>query len=109
VGFFFGLGAGAVAIAAFGLVMGLIALPAIFFGVQRVPVWLLVLLGTPTICIMVTAPFWYAIKLARKELREQNIAFRTATNRCLHCGYSLSGIRRLDQRCPECGELFKPL
>jgi hypothetical protein len=91
------------------IIGGLSHLYILFFPDPVVPLWFYRPLQITALSVASTPPLWLAIRMALKESREQAIAYRTATNRCLHCGYSLNGIRRIGQRCPECGERFKPL
>ena len=43
--------------------------------------------------------------VARELAREQQRG-RAREGRCIHCGYSLTGLTEL--RCPECGQPFEP-
>ena len=70
------------------------------------PGWAVILL----LCFgLVGAPVLFAIAMAWGEAADQAIEYRSVLNECQHCGYSLRGIRKTSDRCPECGELFKKL
>jgi hypothetical protein len=58
--------------------------------------------------VMIVCMCWRSVKLARKADRDLLEEYRAATNKCLKCGYSLTGIRRIGRQCPECGRVFKP-
>jgi hypothetical protein len=57
--------------------------------------------------VLFGAPVWLAIAFAMDEAREQLAENKAATNHCAACGYSLRGIRRTSDRCPECGKVFR--
>jgi hypothetical protein len=59
------------------------------------------------VAVFIGIPLWFAIALPMAEARAQATEYRSEINLCRHCGYSLRGIRRSTDRCPECGELFK--
>jgi TRAP-type C4-dicarboxylate transport system permease small subunit len=91
----------------FAIVLSIVRL--VMPSVQDPPNWLLAPFSVVAVVAFTCMPLWYSIRMVMKTHREQVAEYRATTNRCLHCGYSLSGIRRICERCPECGELFKKL
>jgi hypothetical protein len=59
------------------------------------------------IVLFVVLPIISALAFASAEGRAQEIKYREANNRCLNCGYYLKDIRRIGDRCPECGHVFR--
>ena len=82
---------------------GVGALLSLIPGFPDPPHWAQALLA----CGFVGIPLVFPIVLAYAEACDQLEEYRTATNQCRYCGYSLRGTRKISDKCPECGELFK--
>jgi hypothetical protein len=67
--------------------------------------WILVIVSIATLGL----PIWTAIAFVISECRDQIAEHRLATNLCMNCGYPFGNLRRIRDKCPECGTTFKRL
>lgn len=65
--------------------------------------------STAAVVLAAVSMLLLGIRRATNEVRSQLRDYNEAHNRCQQCGYKLTGIRQIANRCPECGELFKRL
>lgn len=54
-------------------------------------------------------PIWGAIFFIYAEVHGEATEYRLGSNQRVQCGYSLHGLRRIRDRCPECGTTFRRL